>query len=77
MFKLTGVSGIRRSQGSSLMHRVVSPMGHLRGAMPPHPRRPAFMPDTPQESGWDSADGGRVSEPGETKQGYTGSNIGA
>ena len=69
--------GLRRSGGSARTARVSSTrMGHGRDLASDQRRRPAFMPDTPQEQGYDS-DGARVSEPGEKVEGYTGKNIGA
>lgn len=78
MFKLTkGGSGARRAGGGGAPQSGrISGLHGLRGAV--HPRRygrGAFMPDTPEESNFDSSTS-RVSEPGENKQGWTGKGIG-
>lgn len=47
--------GIRRSSGSARTPRVSSTrMGHARSITDEQRRRPAFLPDTPQEQGQDS-----------------------
>jgi hypothetical protein len=48
-------NGIRRSSGSGRTARVSSTrMGHGRDLTDEQRRRPAFLPATPQEQGWDS-----------------------
>ena len=62
MFKLTGNSGYRRGGGGKGgAGPRVSVGGALKHTTPdvPGPRRTAFLPDTPQESGFDS-DGPRM-----------------
>ena len=61
MFKLTGNSGSRKSSGGGArVGRVSSTrMGHGRDLSTEQHRRPAFLPDTPQEQGFDS-DGPRI-----------------
>lgn len=47
--------GNRRSSGSARVSRVSSTqMGHGRAIADEQRRRPAFLPDTPQEQGQDS-----------------------
>lgn len=79
MFKATGSSG-RRNAGrtASSGSGRISGLHGLRGAdtTVSRRRRPAFLPDTPEEQTIDSSTS-RVSEPGESRGGYTGSNIGA
>lgn len=57
MFKLTGNGGLRRASATaSAGSNRISGLHGLRGspiALTQH-RRPAFMPDTPQEQGFDS-----------------------
>lgn len=58
MFKLTrGGNGLRRSsQGAGGRPSRVSGLTQLRGSdvTLSQRRRPAFLPDTPEEQGWDS-----------------------
>jgi hypothetical protein len=60
MFKLTGVSGRRNASATRQTPRV-SGLTALRGRdiATDNRRRPAFLPDTPQEQGFDS-DGPRL-----------------
>lgn len=78
MFKLTGRSGLRRSSGAAAQPRVGGIPTGIAGSdiTLSQRRKPAFVPDIPEEQTFDS-DTGRVSEPGETVEGYTGKNIGA
>lgn len=55
MFKLTkGGSGLRRASGTAQTPRISGLKG-LRGSdlTLSQRRRPAFLPDTPEEQGWD------------------------
>lgn len=54
--------GFRRSSGSGRTARVSSTqMGHGRDITDEQRRRPAFLPQTPQEQGWDGSKTSRVS----------------
>lgn len=79
MFKSTKGSGMRRSGSSgSRQSGRISGMTQMRQAPTEvsRRRRPAFLPDTPEEQAVDSSTS-RVSEVGESSKGYTGGNIGA
>jgi hypothetical protein len=55
MFKLTKNSGRRNANAAARTARVSSArMGHGRDLSTDMRRRPAFLPDTPQEQGYDS-----------------------
>lgn len=57
MFKWTGTSGLRRSGGRPSQPRVITSPGYgICGSdiTLTQRRRPAFMPDTPEEQGFDS-----------------------
>lgn len=80
MFKLTGKGGLRRASGASSSGAGrIGGLHGLRGAdtSVSRRRRPAGLPDTPEEQGFDNDSIARISEPGKRSQGYTGSNIGA
>lgn len=57
MFKLTkGGRGLRRSSGGGGQTPRVQGLKAIRAnSTAPHPTRPAFMPDTPQEQAFDSS----------------------
>lgn len=59
MFKWTGKSGYRPGGSGSRVSARVNVRGALKHVVPftPGPRRTAFLPDTPQESTFDSTTG--------------------
>lgn len=68
--------GHRKASGTGGTPRITGLSQIRPNSTAPVPHRPAFLPDHPQEQGQDSKSS-RISEPGETRQGYTGGNIGA
>lgn len=57
MFKLTGRGGRRNAGGTGVAQasgRIKSPFNRFRSGPAPALHRPAFLPDTPQEQGFDN-----------------------
>lgn len=63
MFKWTGKGGLRRAAGTGVAQvgRIISPNNKFRSAEVREYHRPAFLPATPQEQGFDNTLG-RVDE---------------
>ena len=55
MFKLTGQGGRRNAQATPQTPRVHGLMALRANVTAPHPIRPAFVPDTPQQQGFDNS----------------------
>lgn len=53
-FKLTGKSGLRRANKVPTSSRKQGLAAGRGGPLAPHPHRPAFEPDTPQENVMDT-----------------------